>query len=103
MFEDHVILVLTHFSNSKTSRFDSKLGSIPRRHYTFPYARYYMDNFFLYLSLKLNLLANFLKKKINVLTSKNLPLFSKMFFHGFNFELKFNKKLISMFDFLCQF
>ncbi len=46
--------------------------------------------------------CQFFKKKINVLTLKDLPLFSKMLFHGFNFESKPNKRLIPMFGFCAN-
>jgi len=46
--------------------------------------------------------CQFFERKINVLTFKIQPLFSKMFFHGFKFESKLNKKLIPMFGFCAN-
>jgi hypothetical protein len=45
--------------------------------------------------LKLNLFVN-ASKIIQLAHLKNLPLFSKMFFHGSGFESAFNKILVPM-------
>jgi hypothetical protein len=45
--------------------------------------------------LKLNLFVN-ASKTIQLAHLKNLPLFSKMFFHGSGFESGFNKRLVPM-------
>jgi hypothetical protein len=47
--------------------------------------------------LKLNLFVN-ASKTIQLAHLKNLPLFLKMFFHGYGFESGFNKRLVPISD-----